>query len=80
MRSKEVDGAIKQLKSNASYCVTSIETTKTVLSYIKTLEQLPNKIRDKIKELDKNELLGKMNFEQVKFAIDILKSIIEGEK
>ncbi len=35
-----------------------------------------DKIRDKIKELDKNELLGKMNFEQVKFATDILKSII----
>lgn len=52
MRSKEVDGAIKQLKSNANYCVTSIETTKTILSYIETLEQLPNKIRDKIKELE----------------------------
>lgn len=28
------------------------KSTETVLSYIETLEQLPNKIRDKIKELE----------------------------
>lgn len=38
-------------------------------------------ILDKIEELDKNELLGKMNFEQVKFTIDILQEIlVKGEK
>ena len=29
------------------------KSTETVLAYIETLEQLPNKIRDKIKELEK---------------------------
>ena len=39
------------------------------------------KLRDKIEELEKNELMGKVYFEQIKFTIDILKELLkEGDK
>lgn len=36
------------------------------------------KIKDKIKQLEKNELFGKYNFEQIKFAVDALQELLEG--
>ena len=52
MRSKEVDKAIEFLKNYSFDTDEDFSNVKTVLSYIETLEQLPNKIRDKIKELE----------------------------
>lgn len=37
-------------------------------------------IKDKIEQLEKNELFGKYNFEQIKFAIDALQELLEGRK
>lgn len=38
-----------------------------------------DKIRDKIERLNKNELLNKYNYEQVKIAIDILQDLLKEE-
>ncbi len=38
------------------------------------------KIKDKIKQLEKNELFGKYNFEQIKFAVDALQELLEGRE
>ena len=61
MRSKKVQESIEIFKSwidfnkNNKNIVNKadklIEVQENILSYIETLEQLPNKIRDKIKEL-----------------------------
>ena len=53
MRTKEVENAIKEGKDYIEFMTTAgdnAEWAKTVLSYIEELEQLPNKIRDKITE------------------------------
>ena len=60
MRSKEVEEAIKDLKFIVVTDIYGNEvrienlSVKTLLSYIEELEQLPNKIRDKIKELEED--------------------------
>lgn len=36
------------------------------------------KVKDKIEQLEKNELFGKYNFEQIKFAVDALQELLEG--
>jgi hypothetical protein len=36
------------------------------------------RIKDKIEQLEKNELFGKYNFEQIKFAVDALQELLEG--
>ena len=38
------------------------------------------RIKDKIEQLEKNELFGKYNFEQIKFAVDALQELLEGRK
>lgn len=38
------------------------------------------RIKDKIEQLDKNELFGKYNFEQIKFAVDALQELLEGRE
>jgi hypothetical protein len=58
MRSKEVEEAIKEGKDYIEFMTTAgdnAEWAETVLSYIEKLEKLPNKIRDKIKELKDRE-------------------------
>ena len=59
MRSKEVEEVIKRVKRELTdedkreYMSSWFaEDLDTLLSYIETLEQLPNKIRDKIKEIE----------------------------
>lgn len=37
-------------------------------------------IKDKIEQLEKNELFGKYNFEQIKFAVDALQELLEGRE
>lgn len=52
------------------------EDLKTVLSYIETLEELPNKIRDKIKELeDRAKEYGYYKTE-IEYARNTLQEII----
>lgn len=48
---KEVEEAIERFKANANYCVTSIETTKIILNYIKELEKGITRLKDKNKKL-----------------------------
>ena len=36
-----------------------------------------DKIREKLKELDKNELMQKYNYEEIKLATDILKELLQ---
>lgn len=58
---------------------TPIDDIEKIKKYI-FQNYLPKQvILDKIEKLDNNELLGKMNFEQVKFTTDILKEILKGE-
>lgn len=38
------------------------------------------KVKDKIEQLEKNELFGKYNFEQIKFAVDALQELLEERK
>lgn len=38
------------------------------------------KVKDKIEQLEKNELFGKYNFEQIKFAVDALQELLEGRE
>lgn len=38
------------------------------------------KLKDKIEQLEKNELFGKYNFEQIKFAVDALQELLEERK
>lgn len=38
------------------------------------------RIKDKIEQLEKNELFGKYNFEQIKFAVDALQELLEGRE
>ena len=92
MRSKEVEEAINDLMFIVVTDIydneVRIDKTKvingynqsvgTVLDYIKELEQLPNKIRDKIKELEEqkaneNDL---RKFVAIGNQIEVLKSII----
>lgn len=87
MRSKEVEEAISDFvntKENRLYdeiCSNDIKSIKTVLSYIETLEQLPNKIRDKIKELMEMELDNDDVFGQMRnYAVLVLKELLEKEK
>lgn len=37
-------------------------------------------VKDKIEQLEKNELFGKYNFEQIKFAVDALQELLEGRE
>lgn len=82
MRSKEVDEAIKFLKNYSFDTDEDFSNVKTVLSYIETLEQLPNKIRDKIKELEQERKkiesspYDKWDLYKVIGKIKVLKSII----
>ena len=41
-------------------------------------EHWENKIKEKLIELDKSELLGRYYYEQIKIATDILKELLEG--
>lgn len=58
------------------------KSTETVLSYIETLEQLPNKIRDMIKELEEERRkiesspYDKWDLYKIIGKIEVLKSII----
>ena len=59
MRSREVEEAIYRLKFHKESAqtkdecfITNIINADILLSYIEELEKLPNKIRDKIKELE----------------------------
>ena len=77
MRSKEVEEAIEQLivdinfsETGCSTGIIDVNNIETVLSYIETLEKLPNTIRDKIKELDETKQYW------TEEVIDILKSIM----
>ena len=84
MRTKEVEEAIKLLKTYENKLVYEIEdkdkiAVDAVLSYIEELEELPNKIRDKIKELE--EKRTKTTYADEKFFLllwqaDVLKEII----
>ena len=82
MRTKEVEEAIKLLKTYENKLVYEIEdkdkiAVDVVLSYIETLEQLPNKIREKIKELKEKVVIAQgeelLIFEA---KIDMLEEII----
>ena len=58
MRTKEVEEAIKEGKDYIEFMTTAgdnAEWAETILAYIEELEKIPNKIKDKIKEL-KDEL------------------------
>lgn len=94
MRSKEVDRAIETLNKNILvdecwknhdideiFKETHSWSLKTVLSYIETLEKLPNKIRDKIKELETYKFTSSKQCKKAyEDRIKDLKEIIEGEK
>ena len=77
MRSKEVENAIERLKNgkNTAYfgsntAIYFIKDVDTALSYIETLEQLPNKIRDKIKELEEDKQTILQAIEEAKESKD----------
>lgn len=62
------------MKTKLTYEFGLIVATKKERDYWK------DKIKNKIEELDKNELLGKYNYEQVKIAIDILNELLKGSE
>ena len=98
MRSKEVEEAINGLnqyieedeiyKENKpqsdfdEFCIKHCKDIDTVLAYIEKLEELPNKIRDKIKELEEEKRkiesspYDKWDLYKVIGKIEVLKSII----
>ena len=93
MRSKEVEYAILEGKrlidfwNNYNYateegkadCLYSAKSIETLLSYIEKLEQLPNKIRDKIKDMEmqmKGEKVNKYTIPECLLIVKVLKSII----
>ena len=49
--------------------------------HYKQYESIPkSKVKEKIEELNKNELLCKMNFENIKFTIEVLQELLGDEK
>lgn len=58
MRSKEIDEAIKRIDylqqdlCSCEECQLNKKAYNTIFAYIEELEELPNKIRDKLKELE----------------------------
>lgn len=91
MRSKEVEESIEIFESWIDFNKNNkdivnkadelIKVQENILSYIKTLEQLPNKIRDKIKEYEKKIIEAREEDDDIKEIyyeqeIDILKEII----
>ena len=78
MRSKEVEEAINTLEAykKAFIFPTNItendysQSVKTALSYIEELEKLPNKIRDKIKELEEDKQTILQAIEEAKESKD----------
>ena len=52
-----------------------------VINKILSNDYIPvQKVKDKIEQLEKNELFGKYNFEQIKFAVDALQELLEERK
>lgn len=89
MRSKEIDEAIKRIDylqqdlCSCEECQLNKKAYNTIFAYIEELEELPNKIRDKIKELDedKQKYIGYKGLEfsrtgVINSQIQVLKSII----
>lgn len=65
-----------RLEEQVEYDKTHIYTPQTIeLNFISK-----SKIEDKIEQLEKNELFGKYNFEQIKFAVDALQELLEGRE
>ena len=89
MRSKEVEEAIERIKLHKNMAqtkndcfITNIINADILLAYIEELEQLPNKIRDEIKELEEEKRkiesspYDKWDLYKVIGKIEVLKSII----
>ena len=84
MRSKEIDEAIKRIDylqqdlCSCEECQLNKKAYNTIFAYIEELEELPNKIRDMIKELEEElELHQTYSIENdICSKLEILKSII----
>lgn len=79
MRTKEVEQAIKEGKDYIEFMTTAgdnAEWAETLLSYIEELEKIPNKIRDKIKELEEDGYWEFLEDRDLERTITALKSII----
>lgn len=88
MRSKEVDEAIKRIDylqqdlCSCEECQLNKKAYNTIFAYIEELEELPNKIRDMIKELEEERRkiesspYDKWDLYKIIGKIEVLKSII----
>ena len=96
MRSKEVEEAMTQLLTDMNFtlvgnttAIVNVNNIETLLDYILELEELPNKIRDKIKEIEYSCMLLLNNYEKCDTCEKencskrgkylILKDLLEGE-
>ena len=67
-----------ELRQNEEY-IRELEESNKILQDLYWNECIPkSKVEGKIEELNKNELLCKMNFENIKFTIEVLQELKEG--
>ena len=82
MRSKEVDEAIKRIDylqqdlCSCEECQLNKKAYNTIFAYIEELEELPNKIRDKIKEIENETWYIGSSEEAKQSCIEELESLL----